>query len=213
VKVWPKNTDGKPSPLPAGYERFVEELKGRIRSAQVRAALSVNRELFLLYWNIGREILNRQRQEGWGARIIDRLSLDLAKAFPGMRGFRARNLKYMKAFAEAYPDEEFVQQVVAQLPWGHQVRILDAVKARSQREWYIRQACQNGWSRNVLVHQIESRLFERQGHALTFRKLLQSSLPDMYPQYEQRLGKSKLPSSKPALAISSSIPHLSSSAP
>jgi len=157
----------KPGPLPEGYGNFVEELKGRIRSAQVRAAVSVNRELVLLYWNLGREILNRQSQEGWGAKIIDRLSVDLTDAFPGMRGFGARNLKYMRAFAEAYPNEEFVQQVVAQLPWGHQVRILDAVKDPSQREWYIRQSFENGWSRNVLVHQIESRLFERQGRALT----------------------------------------------
>jgi predicted nuclease of restriction endonuclease-like (RecB) superfamily len=156
-----------PSPLPEEYESFVEELKDRIRSVQVRAALSLNRELVLLYWRIGRDILNRQKQEGWGTKIIDRLSLDLSKAFPAMRGFRARNLKYMRAFAEAYPDEEFVQQVVAQLPWGHQVRILDSVKDPDQREWYVRQASENGWSRNVLVHQIESKLFERQGHALT----------------------------------------------
>src|ERR1700726_227955 len=105
--------------------------------------------------------------EGWGAKIIDRLSDDLTKAFPEMRGFRARNLKYMRAFAEAYPDKEFVQQVVAQLPWGHQVRILDSVKDSKQREWYIRQAVQSGWSRSVLVHQIESKLFDRQEHALT----------------------------------------------
>lgn len=156
-----------PGLLPEGYENFVEEVKSRIRSAQVRAALSVNRELVLLYWNLGREILSRQKQQGWGAKIIDRLSVDLAKSFPGLRGFGARNLKYMRAFAEAYPDEEFVQQVVAQLPWGHQVRILDAVKDPSQRKWYIRQSFENGWSRNVLVHQIESRLFERQGSALT----------------------------------------------
>lgn len=154
-------------PLPEGYESFVEELKDRIRSAQVRAALSVNRQLVLLYWRIGRDILNRQKQEGWGTKIIDRLSLDLAKAFPAMRGFRARNLKYMRAFAEAYPEEEFVQQVVARLPWGHQVRILDAVKDPSEREWYVRQAFENGWSRNVLVHQIDSKLYERQGRALT----------------------------------------------
>jgi predicted nuclease of restriction endonuclease-like (RecB) superfamily len=111
----------KPSPLPALYDSFLQELKDRIRSAQVRAALSVNRELVVLYWSIGRDILNRQEDEGWGTKIIDHLSKDLTKAFPDMRGFRARNLKYMRAFAEAYPDKEFVQQVVAQLPWGHQV--------------------------------------------------------------------------------------------
>jgi predicted nuclease of restriction endonuclease-like (RecB) superfamily len=157
----------KSSPLPAVYDSFLQELKDRIRSAQVRAALSVNRELVVLYWSIGRDILNRQEDEGWGTKIIDRLSNDLTKAFPDMRGFRARNLKYMRAFAEAYPDKEFVQQVVAQLPWGHQVRILDTLKDAKQREWYIRQAIQNGWSRNVLVHQIEGELFDRQGHALT----------------------------------------------
>ena len=84
-----------------------------------------------------------------------------------MKGFSARNLKYMRAFAEAYPDEQFVQQAVAQIPWGHNVRILDAVNDPVKREWYVRQTIENGWSRNVLVHQIESRLFERQGKAVT----------------------------------------------
>ena len=159
------------SPLPAVYDNFLQELKDRIRSAQVRAALSINRELVVLYWSIGRDILNRQKNEGWGTKIIDRLSGDLAKAFPEMRGFRARNLKYMRAFAEAYPDQEFVQQVVAQLPWGHQVRILDSVKDATQREW------------NVLVHQIESNLFDRQGHALTnFDKTLPAPQSDLAQQ-------------------------------
>jgi predicted nuclease of restriction endonuclease-like (RecB) superfamily len=160
-------TNRKSSPPPAVYDTFLQELKDRIRSAQVRAALSVNRELVVLYWSIGRDILSRQENEGWGAKVIDRLSDDLTKAFPDMRGFRARNLKYMRAFAEAYPDKEFVQQVVAQLPWGHQVRILDTLKDAKQREWYIRQAVHSGWSRNVLVHQIEGKLYDRQGHALT----------------------------------------------
>ena len=111
------------SPLPAVYDSFLQELKDRIRSAQVRAALSVNRELVALYWSIGRDILDRQKDEGWGTKIIDRLSDDLTKAFPDMRGFRARNLKYMRAFAEAYPDKEFVQQVVAQLPWLAQLNV------------------------------------------------------------------------------------------
>src|ERR1700730_6898593 len=100
-----------------------------------------------------------------------------------VRGFRARNLKYMRAFAEAYPDQEFVQQVVAQLPWGHQVRILDTVIDAKLREWDIRQAVQGGWSRNVLVHQIESNLFERQGHALTnFDKTLPAPQSDLAQQ-------------------------------
>lgn len=153
--------------LPDRYDAFLQELKERIRSAQVRAALSVNRELVLLYWGIGRDILSRQQSEGWGAKVVDRLAHDLLKAFPGMTGFGARNLKYMRAFAEAYPDQQFVQQVVAQLPWGHNVRILEMVKAPEQREWYIRQAVESGWTRNVLVHQIESGLHQRQGRAVT----------------------------------------------
>jgi predicted nuclease of restriction endonuclease-like (RecB) superfamily len=179
-------TKDKPNPLPGVYDSFLQELKDRIRSAQVRAALSVNRELVVLYWSIGRDILTRQKNEGWGTKIIDRLSEDLAKAFPEMRGFRARNLKYMRAFAEAYPDQEFVQQVVAQLPWGHQVRILDTVKDAKQREWYIRQAVQSGWSRNVLVHQIEGELYDRQGHALTN---FDRTLPSPHSELAQQLIK------------------------
>ena len=175
--------DSKGKPLPEVYDSFLQDLKDRIRTAQLRAALSVNRELVLLYWSVGRDILTRQENEGWGAKIIDRLSDDLTKAFPEMRGFRARNLKYMRAFAEAYPDKEFVQQVVAQLPWGHQVRILDSVKDSKQREWYIRQAVQSGWSRSVLVHQIESKLFDRQGHALTnFDRTLPAPQSDLAQQ-------------------------------
>jgi predicted nuclease of restriction endonuclease-like (RecB) superfamily len=129
--------------------------------------LSVNRELVLLYWSIGRDILSRQKSEGWGSKVIDRLAVDLGRAFPEMTGLSARNLKYMRAFAEAWPDLEFVQQVVALLPWGHNVRLLDAVKEGAERAWYARQAIENGWSRNVLIHQIESGLFARQGGALT----------------------------------------------
>ena len=153
--------------LPEGYELFLKDLKERIRTAQVRAALAVNRELVLLYWSIGRDILARQKQHGWGAKIIDRLAADLHTAFPEMTGLSPRNLKYMRALAEAYPDEQLVQQVVAQIPWGHNVRILDYVKSPTEREWYIRQTIQNGWSRNILVHQIESGLYRRQGKALT----------------------------------------------
>lgn len=152
---------------PKGYDSFFKELKDRIQHAQLRAALSVNRELVLLYWSIGKDILTRQKEQGWGAKVIDRLAADLRKAFPHMTGFSPRNLKYMRAFAEAWPEEPIVQQLVAQIPWGHIVRILDYVKVPAEREWYIRQAIENGWSRNVLVHQIESGLYRRQGKALT----------------------------------------------
>lgn len=148
------------------YAELLTELKARIRSAQLKAALSVNRELILLYWRIGRQILESQRQEGWGSKVIDRLSKDLRIAFPEMKGFSPRNLKYMRALAEAYPEEQFVQQPVAQIPWGHNVRILDHVRDPAEREFYIRKTIEHGWSRNVLVHQIESDLYHRQGKAI-----------------------------------------------
>jgi predicted nuclease of restriction endonuclease-like (RecB) superfamily len=155
------------STRPEGYEEFLRDLKQRIHAAQIRAALAVNRELVLLYWQIGRDIVERQRRQGWGAKIIEKLSSDLRSSFPDMQGFSPRNLKYMKAFAEAWPDRSIVQQVVAQIPWGHNVRLLDQVKDPTQREWYARAAFEHGWSRNVLELQIESGLYRRQGKAQT----------------------------------------------
>lgn len=153
--------------LPARYAEFLTEIKQKIQGAQLRASLAVTRELVLLYWQIGREILERQQRERWGAKVIDRLAGDLKTAFPDMRGFSSRNLKYMRAFAEAWPDEEIVQQLVAQIPWGHNVRLLDHVKDPVLREWYAKTTLQHGWSRDVLVHQIESGLHQRQGRAIT----------------------------------------------
>ena len=158
---------GDPLPNDEAYIQFLDGLKERIRAAQVRAALAVNREMLLLYRQIGRDLLERQRTLRWGAKTIDRLAADLRRAFPELKGFSRRNLHYMRAFAEAYPDEQFVQQVVAQLPWGHHVRLLDGVKDSAAREWYLRQAIQHGWSRDILVHQIESGLYPRQGRAVT----------------------------------------------
>ncbi|MEH2418436.1 PDDEXK nuclease domain-containing protein [Nostoc sp.] len=169
-----------------GYEDFLTELKTRIYSAQLRAAVAVNKELVLLYWQIGRDILNRQQQQGWGAKVINRLAADLQKAFPEMKGFSLRNLKYMRAFAEAYPDEELVQQVVALIPWGHNVRILDTIKDQTERLWYAQQTIEYGWSRNVLVHQIESKLYHPQGKATTnFNR----TLPQPQSQLAQQLLK------------------------
>jgi len=152
---------------PPGYATLLKDIKERVHAAQVRAALAVNRELTLLYWSIGQDILGRQRTEGWGTKVIERLAKDLGAEFPGVEGFSSRNLKYMRAFAEAWPEKEFVQQAVAQLPWGHQTRLLDRIKDRPIREWYLKAAVEHGWSQNVLVHQISSRLHERQGKAIT----------------------------------------------
>ena len=111
------------------YGEFFADLKSRIQTAQVRASVAVNRELVLLYWQIGREILDRQQKESWGAKVIDRLAADLKREFPDMKGFSPRNLKYMRRFAEAWAEEEFVQQVAAQLPWFHNCVLLDKVAA------------------------------------------------------------------------------------
>ena len=122
--------------LPRGYARFLTDIKNRIRLAQIKASLSVNSELILLYWDIGQGILLRQRNEGWGTKVIDRIAVDLRKAFPETHGFSARNLKYMRALAEAYQEKSIVQQVAAQIPWWHNVVIIEKVKARAERLWY-----------------------------------------------------------------------------
>ncbi len=153
--------------LPTGYDEFLRELKERIRSAQVRAALAINRELVLLYWQIGREILSQQQQQGWGAKVISQLAKDLKKAFPEMKGFSRTNLLYMRAFAQAYSDEQFVQQVAGQIPWFHNCVLLDKVKDATERQWYIQKTIEHGWSRSILTHQIELRLYHRQGKATT----------------------------------------------
>jgi predicted nuclease of restriction endonuclease-like (RecB) superfamily len=150
-----------------GYASLLAELKERIRTARLKAAVAVNEELILLYWSIGRDILDRQTAAGWGARVIDRLAADLRRDFPEMTGLSSRNLKYMRAFAEAFPGREIVQQVVARLPWGHAIKLVESVKSPEQRIWYARQAAEHAWSRNVLAHQIDSDLFARQGKALT----------------------------------------------
>ena len=165
---------------PPGYADWLSDLKNRIHSAQQRAALAVNRELVLLYWQIGRDILARQAEQGWGAKVIERLAQDLRNAFPQMKGFSPRNLKYMRAFAEAWPDSEFVQEVLAQLPWYHQLALLDKLRTDEDRRWYALQAIGNNWSRNVLVMQIETNARGRNGQAVTnFSAHLPKPLSDL----------------------------------
>ena len=146
---------------------MAEELKRRIHAAQQRATLAVNRELVLLYWQIGHDILARQAEQGWGAKVIDRLAQDLRAAFPDMKGFSPRNLKYMRAFAEAWPDGEFVQQAACTIALVPPVGLLDKLPGPETRRWYAAKAIEHNWSRNVLVMQIESRLLERSGKAVT----------------------------------------------
>ncbi len=139
--------------------------------------------MILLYWDIGRLILERQEKEGWGAKVIDRLSTGLREAYPDMRGLSSRNLKYMRAFAAAWPDQGVVQEALAQITWYHNLALLEKLDDSAVRLWYARQTAGNGWSRSILALQIESRLHERQGMAVTnFSKSLPPSDSDMASQ-------------------------------
>lgn len=147
------------------YARFVEGIRQRIRTTQVKAVLAANAELVLHYWDIGRDILAAQEQQGWGTKVIDRLAADLQRAFPKLSGYSARNLKYMRAFAAAWPDQTIVQQLAAQIPWAHNCVLLDRLEDARTRTFYIRQTRAHGWSRSVLMHQLDTALHERQGQA------------------------------------------------
>ena len=203
---------------------MLEDLKTRIRTAQVKAALAVNRELVLLYWEIGRRIVERQENEGWGRSVIERLADDLRQEFPELQGFSRSNIWRMRAFFLGYrnagaalkpsrktnsrtavreletidskgkkaisksnlaqPVRELVPgeppAVVASLPWGHNVLLVERLKKVEQRLWYAQRAVENGWSRAVLVHQIESGLHRRQGQALNnFDRVLSAPQSDL----------------------------------
>lgn len=162
------------------YAATITQIKTEIETVRLKAAISVNQHLLMLYWKIGSIILQQQTTEGWGTKVIERLSNDLRKEFPDMKGTSSRNLKYMRAFAEAYP--EFVQPVVAQndganisivqplvaqIPWAHNITILDRTKINEERLFYVKKTLENNWSKNVLIHQIESGLYHRQGKAIS----------------------------------------------
>src|SRR4051812_31743164 len=164
---------------PTGYGDLLEALKARIQGAQVQARLAVNRELIQLYWDIGREVAERQQQEGWGSAAIERLSRDLRGAFPEVQGFSTRNLWRMRSLYLSYTrevgpllplpdvDGEFLPQAVAEIPWGHNIVLLEKLRVPSERLWYARKTVEHGWSRSVLLHQIETRLHARSGRAVT----------------------------------------------
>ncbi|MET8523610.1 PDDEXK nuclease domain-containing protein [Nocardioides sp. NPDC004968] len=166
--------------LPDGYAEWLGDLKERIRSARQRAALAVNTELLRLYWQIGREIADRQEAQGWGAKVIARISQDLRLAFPDMTGLSKRNLAYMRAFALAWPDPEFVQQPAAQIPWTHHQMLLDKFDEAQPRLAYAAAAVEHGWSRNVMSIHIEARTLERSGRGITnFERTLPPETSDL----------------------------------
>jgi predicted nuclease of restriction endonuclease-like (RecB) superfamily len=174
---------GKELQMPPGYAALLTVIKERVRSAQVRASFAVSRELVLFYWSIGREILVRQDAEGWVTKVFERLAKDVGVEFPGVEGFSPRNFKYMRSLAEAWPDSAIVPQLVALLSWGDLHVLLDRLKDRETRKWYLRAAVADGWSRNILVHQISSRLQEREVKALTnFQRALPPPDSDLAEQ-------------------------------
>ena len=157
------------------YKEIFENIRNEILKSQYKAIQTVNKELIFMYWHIGKIIVDNSK---WGNKFIDNLSMDLKLEFPNIKGFSIRNLKYMKKIAEEYPDFEFVQQFVAQIPWGHNIILLDKVKDIEERKWYINQSIINGWSRSLLMMQIESKLYQRQVIAKKVTNF-PMTLPDM----------------------------------
>jgi predicted nuclease of restriction endonuclease-like (RecB) superfamily len=182
--------------LPPGYAELLEDLKNRIRRTQVRAAMAASRELIRLYWDVGRNIAQRQEREGWGKTVVDRLASDIQKDFPGIGGFSSRNVWRMRAFYMAYaPEVAILPQLVAELdgdepprfaaeiPWGHNVVLLEKLRSAKARLWYAQKTAEHGWSRAVLVHQIELDLYGREGQAITnFAETLPPAQSDLAQQ-------------------------------
>jgi predicted nuclease of restriction endonuclease-like (RecB) superfamily len=174
--------------LDKNYLSFLTELKNKIRNKQVKAVLAVNKEVIALYWYIGKQILEKQNEAKWGSKLLEQLSTDLRNEFKGMCGFSIRNLIYMRNFANFYPESSIMQQAVAQLPWGHIIVLLEKFKTPKVREWYAQKAFENGWSRSVLLMQIESQLFERQAlkeKTTSFKK----TLPPIQSDFAEKMFK------------------------
>jgi predicted nuclease of restriction endonuclease-like (RecB) superfamily len=169
--------------LPADYVATLAGIKQRVSAQRLRVVTAANTAMVELYWDIGRTILDRQLNAGWGAKIIDRLSQDLGAAYPDMQGFSPRNLKYMRAFAAAWPDRDFVQRTVARLPWRQNLALLERLDEVGTRAWYARRALEQGWSRDILVLQIENRAHARHGRTVsTFARTLPPADSDMAEQ-------------------------------
>ena len=158
------------------YLSFIEEIKNEIQNQRISVVLNANSSMICLYWRIGKAILKKQEEEGWGAKVIDRMAKDLKEAFPDMSGFSPRNIKYMRKFAECWTDFEIVQRVVAQIPWRSNISLLDKLSDEESRVWYAHKILECGWSKTVLDMQIQSRLFERTGKSVNN---FQVALPPM----------------------------------
>jgi predicted nuclease of restriction endonuclease-like (RecB) superfamily len=169
--------------MPDWYPELLASVSSQVYAGRTRAIVAANREMLLSYWAIGKELANRESAQGWGSKVVIRLSADVRSAFPEARGFSPRNLRYMKSFAEAWPEFPMLQQAVATLPWGHNVILLDKLEDPGARLWYAAAAVENGWSRNVLAHHIGTKLHERSGKAITnFKATLTPSGSDLAQQ-------------------------------
>lgn len=170
------------------YVSLINEIKQQVKTAQFRAHRVVNTELIKMYWSIGKELLARQQTERWGSRYLEQVSRDLKIEFPNMKGFSTTNLKYMRLFAQEYPDLSIGQQLVDQLSWGHIMYIIHKVRDHNKREWYAQEAIKNGWSRNVLGIMIESDLFARQSEKVKVTNF-RSTLPKLQSDMAQQMFK------------------------
>lgn len=148
------------------YLSFIDNIKNEIKKQRLSVVLSANASMICLYWNIGKAILNKQAEEGWGSKVIDRISKDINDAFPDMSGFSPRNIKYMRKFAEVWNDYEIMQRTAAQIPWRSNILLMDKLSNQDERVWYAQKTLENGWSRDVLALQVESRLIERRGKSV-----------------------------------------------
>ena len=155
------------SAMPEDYKLFITGIKEQIKKERLKAVLSANSSMILMYWKIGKSILDKQKSESWGSKVIDRMSHDLKESFPDMSGFSPRNLKYMRKFAEAWPDFEIVQRTVAQIPWRSNITLLDKLKDPKLRLWYAQKTIENGYGKDMLVFQIESKLHLREGNSIS----------------------------------------------
>ena len=162
------------------YQQLFEAVKQEIQTAKLTAVMAVNQNMLLSYWKVGNMILQRQESQKWGAKVIQQLEKDLKMAYPNLKGYSYRNLNYMRKFANEYPDFEFVQPPVAQIPWAHNIILMDKCKSLNQRFWYASKAIENGWSRDVLVIHIERKLHETQGKLPNnFERTLPKSQSDL----------------------------------
>jgi predicted nuclease of restriction endonuclease-like (RecB) superfamily len=152
--------------MPTDYKSFIDDLKLFIRKEKLNTLLQANQRMIIMYWHIGKAILGKQDIEGWGTKVIDRLSADLKEAFPEETGFSPRNLKYMRKFAESWSDFEFVQRCVAQIPWRSNITLMDKIKEPEHRIWYAKKTIENGFGKDMLVFQIESKLHLREGNSV-----------------------------------------------